>query len=271
MHKLPSPANLSSETTEGGLGRRLLLGADCAAASGSGNLRPQRCGAPCTQGRLQKLMDRRGTEQGLLRAGLDAHCHSPSHRFGTTGSAESTSRRVVSASAQGVGHRAPHPGHGAGGGAGRSVAGPGVPERRATGRRPQRTSESPFLALGLAVLSTLLLGSTMYVHMALKGTVSSGPLHPLHSPVGQGSRGPQRWVLPCGMQRGRCCSLLLASPGRRALAHGAGAAPRGRYTTAPPARAGLTPALGFMVPMSSQSSDCALAPLTHDVSVVIRV
>ena len=151
------------------------------------------------------------------------------------------------------------------------MAGPGVPERRVTGGRPQRTSEPLFLVLGPALLSTLLLGSTMYVHMALKGTVSSGPLHPLHSPVGQGSGGPQHWVLPCGMQRGRCCSLLLTSPGRRALARGVDAAPRGRDATAPPARAGLTPALAFMVPMSSQSSGCALAPLTHDVSVIIRV
>ena len=146
------------------------------------------------------------------------------------------------------------------------MAGPGVPERRVTGGRPQRTSEPLFLVLGPALLSILLLGSTMYVHMALKGTVSSGTLRPLHSPVGQGSGGPQRWVLPCGMQRGRCCSLLLAYPGRRALARGADAAPRGRDVTAPPARAGLTPALAFMLPMSSQSSGCALAPLTHDVS-----
>ena len=65
-----------------------------------------------------------------------------------------------------------------------------------TGGCPQRTFEPPFLVLGPAVLSALLLGSTVCVHMALKG---------------MGSRGPQRWVLPCGMQRGRCCSLLLAS------------------------------------------------------------
>lgn len=164
------------------------------------------------------------------------------HRFGTAGSAESTSRRIVSASAQGVGHRAPHPGHGAGGGAGRSVAGTGVPGRKVTSGCPQRTFEPPFLVLGPAVLSALLLGSTVCVHMALKG---------------MGSGGPQRWVLPCGMQRGRCCSLLLASPGHRTLARGADAAPRGHDVTAPPAQAGLTPALAFTVPMSSQGSGCA--------------
>ena len=64
---------------------------------------------------------------------------------------------------------------------------------------------------------------------------------------------------------------LLASPGHWTLTRGADTAPRGRDVTAPPARAGLTPALAFVVSMSSQGSGCARAPLTHDVSVVTRV
>lgn len=197
----PPPANLSSEVTENELGRRLLLAAYCAAFSGSGNLRPQRCGAPCAQGRLQKLKDRRGAEQGLLRAGLDAHCGyapAPPPAIGLELQAQQSQPPDASClpalRVSDVEPRIPL--------TELEVVQAGqcrVPVSLG-GESPvdvYRGCLRPVSSPGSSNAEPLLLGSPVCVHMALKG---------------MGSGGPQRWVLPCGMQRARCSLPLDTGP-----------------------------------------------------------
>ena len=92
-----------------------------------------------------------------------------------------------------------------------------------------------------------------------------------HGSQGHGVQRPTALGIALRDAEGSLLLPVARFPGHRTLARGADAAPRGHDVTAPPARAGLTPALAFTVPVSSQGSGCARAPLTHDVSVVTRV